>query len=111
MKITEGSSKCAGFLISLSFLSRALVPSQRRRMEATAGILTNMLSANTENEVPNTLFAGKRLCAGRMKMSNLSMQDIRRQRESQVRQSQLWTAACFCQDSRRRMLRLAMAAR
>ena len=81
---------------------------QRRRMETTAGILTNMLSANAENEVPNTLFDGKRLCAGRMKVSNLSMQDIRRQRDSQgqdeccvcLGSTFLFLVRCACSDKR-----------
>ena len=59
-----------------------------------AGILTNMLSSNAENEVPNTMLDGKRLCAGRMKMSNMSMQDIRRHRESQSEDE-----CCICLGS------------
>ena len=81
---------------------------QRRRIETTAGILTNMLSANAENEVPNTLFDGKRVCSGRMKMRNLSMQDIRRQRDSQgqdeccvcLGSTFLFLVRCECCDKR-----------
>ena len=80
----------------------------RRRMDTTAGILTNMLSANSENEVPNTMLDGKRLCAGRMKTSNMSMQDIRRQRESQgqdeccicLGSTFLFLVRCTCNDRR-----------
>jgi len=80
----------------------------RRQMETTAGILTNMLSANSENEAPNTMLDGKRLCAGRMKMSNMSMQDIRRQRESQgqdeccicLGSTFLFLVRCTCNDRR-----------
>jgi hypothetical protein len=81
----------------------------RQRMETTpAGILTNMLSANAENEAPNTMLDGKRLCAGRMKSSNMSMQDIRRQRESQgqdeccicLGSTFLFLVRCSCSDRR-----------
>ena len=80
----------------------------RRRLETTAGILTNMLSANAENEQANTMLDGKRLCAGRMKSSNMSMQDIRRQRESQgqdeccicLGSTFLFLVRCSCSDKR-----------
>ena len=55
---------------------------ERKHMRMAAGVLTQMLS-NGEKEEQSTI-DGKRLCAGRSNSSHMSMQDMRRQRESQV---------------------------